>query len=176
VNDSSARHIDVGAVLDSARFRGLPLLVMLCAACITIDGWLRYPDMGPASPALARDWGSERGALAPALAAALIEMAVGGFTLGAYGNRSGRRLALLISVACFAIGTLATTWVPNVSMLIILRFVTGIGLGGALPNATALMAEFAPTKLPQSTSVMGRSGRWIEQASLSAAFERAASG
>jgi len=143
--------VDVNEVLDTARFRGLPLLVMACAACITILDGFDIQIMGLAAPAVAREWGVDRAALAPAFAAALIGMAVGGFLLGAYGDRNGRRPAILLSVLCFGVGTLATAWSPSVSALVVLRFLTGVGLGGALPNATALMSEFAPPKVRGQT-------------------------
>lgn len=146
-NEINADRVNVGEVIDSARFRGLPLLVLLSAACITILDGFDIQIMGLASPALAREWGIDRSALVPAFAAALVGMAAGGFALGWYGDRHGRRPALLLSVLCFALGTLATTWAANVPMLIVLRLLTGIGLGGALPNATALMAEFAPPRV-----------------------------
>jgi MFS transporter, AAHS family, 4-hydroxybenzoate transporter len=147
MNDMNGERVNVGEVLDLARFRGLPLLVLLSAGCITILDGFDIQIMGLASPALAREWGIDRSALAPAFAAALIGMAAGGFMLGWYGDRHGRRPALLLSVLCFALGTLATTWAANVPMLIVLRLLTGIGLGGALPNATALMAEFSPPRV-----------------------------
>ena len=140
-------HVDVGDILDSARFRGLPLLVMACAVAVMILDGFDIQVMGFAAPALATEWGIGRGALAPAFAASLIGMAVGAFVLGPYGDRRGRRPAILLSVLCFGVGTLATAWAPNLETLIALRFLTGIGLGGALPNATALMAEFAPPKV-----------------------------
>src|SRR6185295_450106 len=113
-NEINADRVDVGEVLDSARFRGLPLLVLLSAGCITILDGFDIQIMGLASPALAREWGIDRSALVPAFAAALVGMATGGFALGWYGDRQGRRAALLLSVLCFALGTLATTWAANV--------------------------------------------------------------
>ena len=151
MHSAPQKNVDVNAVLDTARFRGLPLVVLLCAAFITILDGFDIQIMGLAAPALAHDWGTNRAGLAPAFAAALIGMAVGGFTIGGYGDRNGRRPAILLSVLIFGLGTLATAWANNVSMLIALRFLTGLGLGGALPNATALMAEFAPPKLRAQT-------------------------
>jgi AAHS family 4-hydroxybenzoate transporter-like MFS transporter len=141
---SAGAPVDVAAALDQARFRGLPLLVMLCAAAIMVLDGFDIQVIGFAAPALAAEFSVERGALAPALAASLIGMACGGFILGPWGDRRGRRPALLLSTAIFGLGTTVSAASMSIEQLVVLRFLTGIGLGGALPNATALMAEFAP--------------------------------
>jgi AAHS family 4-hydroxybenzoate transporter-like MFS transporter len=73
-------------------------------------------------------------------------MAIGSFAIGVVGDRWGRRPALLASVVLFGVTTLLGATAGNLWALAAWRFLTGIGLGGALPNATALMAEFAPPR------------------------------
>jgi MFS transporter, AAHS family, 4-hydroxybenzoate transporter len=58
----------------------------------------------------------------------------------------GRRRTLLLSTALFGIATLLAATATSVAMLALWRFVTGIGLGGALTSATALVAEFSPRR------------------------------
>jgi MFS transporter, AAHS family, 4-hydroxybenzoate transporter len=147
MNTSNQVSVDAGAVLDAAKFRGLPALVLLCTAVVMILDGFDIQVIGFAAPALAADFGVERSAFARALAASLIGMATGSFLLGPWGDRHGRRPALLISTVLFGLATLATAGASSLTALTVLRFVTGIGLGGALPNATALMAEFAPPKV-----------------------------
>jgi AAHS family 4-hydroxybenzoate transporter-like MFS transporter len=144
---TDAPPVEVDTVMDRARFSGLPLLVMVCTAAIMIIDGFDIQVMGFAAPAMAAEFGIERSAFAPAFAAALIGMAVGGFTLGPWGDRHGRRPAVLLSTLVFGVGTLATAAAANLEHVVALRFLTGIGLGGALPNATALMAEFAPPRV-----------------------------
>ena len=55
-------------------------------------------------------------------------------------------MALIGCVATFGLATIATAMVHGLAGLTILRFVTGMGTGGALPNASALTAEFAPLR------------------------------
>jgi AAHS family 4-hydroxybenzoate transporter-like MFS transporter len=133
--------VNVDTVLDSAKFSGLPVLVLLCAGCITVLDGFDIQVMGLTAPSIAGEWTINRSALAPAFAAALLGMAIGGFAFGWMGDRYGRRPAVLAAVLVFALGTILTALSTNLSMLIALRLITGIGLGGALPNATALMAE-----------------------------------
>jgi MFS transporter, AAHS family, 4-hydroxybenzoate transporter len=147
MNSHADTPVDVGAVLDQAQFRGLPLLVMFCAAMIMVLDGFDIQVIGLAAPALAAEFGVERSALAPALAASLLGMACGGFALGPWGDRRGRRPALLLSAAIFGFGTVASAAATSLEQLVVLRLLTGVGLGGALPNATALMAEFAPPRV-----------------------------
>ena len=73
-------------------------------------------------------------------------MAAGSPFAGYWGDRWGRRPALIGCVALFGLATVATSFVHSVFALAVLRFVTGLGAGGAVPNATAFAAEFAPLR------------------------------
>jgi AAHS family 4-hydroxybenzoate transporter-like MFS transporter len=138
--------VDVDEVLDRIRLRGLPLLVVFCASVILVLDGFDIQVIGIAAPAIVADWGIDRGALAPALAASLLGMAVGAAGIGPIGDRWGRRPAVLICTVVFGAGTLLAATANGVASLVLWRFVTGAGLGGALPGVTALMAEFSPPK------------------------------
>jgi AAHS family 4-hydroxybenzoate transporter-like MFS transporter len=73
-------------------------------------------------------------------------MAIGAAGIGALGDRWGRRRTLVLSTALFGLATLLSATATSVASLAIWRFFTGIGLGGALTAATALIAEFSPRK------------------------------
>lgn len=138
--------VNVDDVLDTARLRGLRLIVAICAGVILVLDGFDIQVIGFAAPALVADLALERGALAPALAASLLGMAFGAAGIGAIGDRWGRRPALLLSTALFGSTTLLAATATSVEALVVWRFATGIGLGGALPSATALMAEFWPQR------------------------------
>jgi MFS transporter, AAHS family, 4-hydroxybenzoate transporter len=134
--------VNVDAVLDAARLRGVALNVAICAGAILILDGLDIQVIGMAAPDLVKDFGIDRSALAPALAAALLGMAFGASGVGALGDRWGRRPALLASTFLFGFATLLAATSRNVTELAVWRLITGIGLGGALPSAAALLAEF----------------------------------
>ncbi|MFZ5492859.1 MAG: MFS transporter [Pseudomonadota bacterium] len=117
----------------------------LCTLIVLLDGF----DVQAAAftgPALAVAWGLERSSMGPVFAAGLAGMAVGALLIGPLGDRFGRRPALLGSVVVFGSFTLLTAASQNFEQLLTMRFLTGLGLGGALPNTTALISEYAPRR------------------------------
>jgi len=90
------------------------------------------------------EFGIERSALGPALAASVLGMCLGAIAIGRIGDRFGRRPALLASTVLFGATTLLGATATGVASLAAWRFLTGLGLGAALPSAVALMAEFSP--------------------------------
>lgn len=115
----------------------------LCAATMLVEGYDAQL-MGYVVPGIARDWGVAPGSLTAAIAAGLVGMMLGGFLIAPLADSYGRRRVVLYSVIAFAILTIATAFVQTLPALIVLRLLTGFGLGGAMPNAIAITAEFSP--------------------------------
>jgi MFS transporter, AAHS family, 4-hydroxybenzoate transporter len=137
---------DIGTMLDEGPWsRYQKLLVVGTALTIILDG-LDNQLLGAAVPALMREWGQARRAFDPVLAGGMVGMMVGGATGGFIGDRIGRRVALLGSVMTFGLVTVLVAFAGDVTTLGILRFLSGLGLGGAMPNAAALSSEYVPRR------------------------------
>ncbi len=138
--------IDIGATLDQGRWTPCQkALTLLAAIAVMFDGF-DIQILGFAIPSIMREWHLARASFAPVAAIGLAGMAVGSPLAGYFGDRAGRRLALIACVALFGAATIATAFSQGLTGLTILRFITGMGVGGALPNASALAAEFAPMR------------------------------
>ena len=140
--------IDVAKVLDEGRFTTYQkLLIFGTALTIILDG-IDNQLLPNAIPRLMEEWGKPRGDFIGALGWGPFGMMIGGLIGGLLGDRMGRRTALLGSVITFAILTFAIAFVPegDVGMLGLLRFLAGVGLGGAMPNAATLASEYVPRK------------------------------
>jgi MFS transporter, AAHS family, 4-hydroxybenzoate transporter len=138
--------VDVGVVLDEGRWSGYQkLLILGTALTIILDG-IDNQLLGNAIPSMMKDWSLTRGAFSTALAAGPLGMMLGGVFGGMLGDRIGRRTALLSSVIAFAALTFAVATVNNVTFLGLFRFLCGLGLGGAMPNAAALASEYVPRR------------------------------
>jgi AAHS family 4-hydroxybenzoate transporter-like MFS transporter len=136
----------------------LPVSVFVGTFLIMVLDGFDLQLIGFAAPALIAEFGIERSALGPALAASVIGMSIGAVAIGPVGDAFGRRPALLISAAWFGLMTLLTINAGRVETLMMWRFLTGIGLGAALPGAVALMAEFTPARHRSQLVVMSLLG------------------
>jgi AAHS family 4-hydroxybenzoate transporter-like MFS transporter len=96
---------------------------------------------------LSRDWHLPREILGSIFSAALVGLMIGYLAIAPLSARFGHKRMMLTSTMLFAVFTMLTVFATNVTELIGLRFLTGIGLGAAAPSAVALTCEFAPKRL-----------------------------
>jgi AAHS family 4-hydroxybenzoate transporter-like MFS transporter len=138
--------VDVGHVLDTGPWTTVQkVIVFLAALSIVMDGFDGQL-IGFAIPVLIKEWGITRGDFAPAVAAGLFGMGIGSACAGIFADRFGRRLAIVGSVLLFGVATSAIGFSQNVPMIAALRFIAGLGIGGCLPSATTMSAEFTPAR------------------------------
>jgi AAHS family 4-hydroxybenzoate transporter-like MFS transporter len=138
--------IEIGQILDRGPWPRLGKLVtLLCALALVFDGF-DISIVGFAIPSILRDWHLSRASFAPLLVIGLAGMTIGSLSAGAIGDRIGRRAALLSSVTLFGVGTVASAFAPNLLAIDLLRFIAAAGIGGAMPNAATMSAEFTPLK------------------------------
>ncbi len=150
---SSVVEIDVPALIDRLPIGTFQIRVLLiCAAVLFVDGFDTQA-IGYVAPALAQEWKLARGALGPVFSAGLFGLMLGAIAFGTLADRVGRKRIIVIATAAFGLGTLATMLAQDATSLIALRFLTGLGLGGAMPNAVALTSELAPHRR-RATMVM----------------------
>ncbi|WP_027818663.1 MFS transporter [Paraburkholderia bannensis] len=139
--------VDIGQALDDGPFTLLQkCVVVLAALSIVVDGFDSQL-IGFAIPMLIKEWGITRNAFAPVVAAGLIGMGIGSACAGLFADRFGRRWAVIGSVLVFGAATCSIGLAPNVAVIAALRFVAGLGIGGALPSSTTMTAEYTPARM-----------------------------
>jgi AAHS family 4-hydroxybenzoate transporter-like MFS transporter len=138
------RSVDVQTLLNEHPFSGFQWLIFaLCFLIVLLDGF-DTAAIGYIAPSLITEWGVERPALAPVLSAALFGLAGGALSAGPLADRFGRKAVLIASVLVFGVACLLSSFAGSLNQLVIWRFVTGLGLGAAMPNAVTLMSEYCP--------------------------------
>ncbi|ABX37080.1 major facilitator superfamily MFS_1 [Delftia acidovorans SPH-1] len=142
--DAAATGVNVQTLLNEHPFSGFQWVIFaLCFLIVLLDGF-DTAAIGYIAPSLIGEWGVSKPALAPVLSAALFGLAAGALFSGPLADRLGRKTVLVGSVAVFAVSCLASGFSPDIWTLAMLRFVTGLGLGAAMPNAVTLMSEYCP--------------------------------
>ena len=140
----AARTVDVQTFLNEHPFSGFQWVIFaLCFCVVLLDGF-DTAAIGYIAPSLITEWGVERPALAPVLSAALFGLAFGALSSGPLADRLGRKVVLVGSVLIMGVACLASAFAGSLDHLVVWRFITGLGLGAAMPNAVTLMSEYCP--------------------------------
>ena len=123
----------------------------LCWIAVLLDGF-DLVVVGTVVPTLQspEEWALSGAGTTFVITIGLVGMMIGALTVGTLTDLVGRRKALIGAVAAFSLLTLACAFAPNEIVFGVLRFLAGIGLGGCLPTAIAMVNEFTRS---------GRSGR-----------------
>lgn len=142
--ETADNRVDVAATVDNAPLGNLQLRVaLLCGIIAMLDGF-DTQSIAFVAPTLKDLWSIDAGAFGPIFGAGLLGLMVGQLILGPLADRIGRRPVILLCTAWFGAFALFTAFAENWTTLLVLRFLTGIGLGGAMPNIIALTSEFSP--------------------------------
>jgi MFS transporter, AAHS family, benzoate transport protein len=123
----------------------------LCWLAVLLDGF-DLVVVGTVVPVLQEpeEWGLSGAGTTFVITIGLVGMMIGALLVGQITDRVGRRAALIGAVAGFSLLTLLCAFAPNAIVFGVLRFLAGLGLGGCLPTAIAMVNEFTRA---------GRSGR-----------------
>jgi AAHS family 4-hydroxybenzoate transporter-like MFS transporter len=134
------------AVMNGAKISSLQILTLvLCFLVVAADGF-DVAAAGYVAPLLKREWMLTAPQMGPIFGAGLFGLTIGSFVFGPMADRIGRRRVIVVSMLLFAAGSIACGYADSVSTLVTLRFLTGLGLGGAMPAALTLSSEFAPER------------------------------
>lgn len=133
-------------LVDGQRIRAFNLsLLGWSFLAMLVDGYDLYAAAFSA-PSLVREWGLAKSALAPMFSASLLGILFGAPLLGWVGDRWGRRAAMIAGCILCGAFSLLSARAGSLNELVWLRFLTGLGLGGIMPNAISLNAELAPKR------------------------------
>ena len=137
---------EIGTLIDTRTLTGRQVsIIVLCGLVVLLDGF-DLQTMALAVPSLTQEWQAESATFSLALSAALIGMLLGSAIVAPLGDRVGRRPVLIAGMIAVGGGSLLTALAADPTDLSIWRFLTGLGLGMSLPNATALTSEYVPLR------------------------------
>lgn len=138
--------VTVQSIIDGGRLSALQWTVFVLGCLIILADGLDAGAIGYIAPSVMEEWGIDKKDLGPVLSAALIGMSLGALGSGPLADRFGRRWVVIATTFLFGIAMLLSATSQNLGHLEIWRFLTGLGLGAAMPNIATLLAEYMPKK------------------------------
>ncbi len=137
---------EIGQLIDQRKLSSLQITVIILSALVVwLDGY-HIQSMALIVPTLSAQWSMKSADFSLVLTSALLGIAIGGAFLAPLGDRFGRRILLIASMAFLGLASIGTSFSGNPTQLLIWRFLTGLALGASLTNATALTTEYLPSK------------------------------
>jgi AAHS family 4-hydroxybenzoate transporter-like MFS transporter len=141
------RIVNVSSIVDNQPVTRITILVfVLCFLAMISDGY-DLGVVGIAAPGIVKNFNVARSEMAPIFSAALFGMLIGAFICGTLSDRFGRRFGILTACLTISVASFFCAATSSFSNLLWFRFFVGLGIGGLIPNVTALVAEFAPKRV-----------------------------
>ncbi|ALH94610.1 MFS transporter [Acinetobacter equi] len=93
---------------------------------------------------MAEDWAMTPTEKGWVVSIGFVGMAIGAVLSGGLADRIGRKTVFAVTLVIYSIATAACAFAPNLTWLLVFRFIVGLGLGGQLPVAVTLVSEYIP--------------------------------
>jgi AAHS family 4-hydroxybenzoate transporter-like MFS transporter len=139
--------VDVAEIIGAQRFGAFQLrIVILCGLVQFLDGFDTQA-LAYAAPALREAWHLTPQALGPVFGFGAFGTGIGSVLLSPLADIFGRKKIMITAVTLFGLLTLCTVALTSIDQMLILRPLTGFGLGAALPLTFVVANEFAPGRI-----------------------------
>ncbi|HTQ36420.1 MAG TPA: MFS transporter [Steroidobacteraceae bacterium] len=165
--------VDVGEVIDSASYFWVPFGITVMMVIIMLTDGFGLFTTGYIGPEIVKSWSIPKDQLSWISYTQMAGMAVGSVGLGWISDHIGRKKAYFSCLALQFVGSLLCYHAGNITTLAAFRFITGLGLGGITPLATALISEWTSKKVrslvvacvivsvPLGGSLTGMLAKWL---------------
>lgn len=140
------KELNIREFIDSRKLSKLQIMLITIGLIGALLDGLDVVIIGFIAPALKADWGLTNSDLAPIMSAALAGLAFGAIALGPLSDKIGRKKVLCLCLLGFGVFTLLTAISSSINEIVFWRFLTGIFMGGILPQIVTLITDYCPLK------------------------------
>jgi AAHS family 4-hydroxybenzoate transporter-like MFS transporter len=150
--------IHIAPLLDDMKIGSYHIgIFILCFITLFLDG-VDFAAVIVTAPAILRDWQLEPKVMGTIFGVGNLGLLIGAVAFGKLGDVYGRRLGIIAGVLVYSLPALATAFADSYTHLLVLRFLTCVGLGGVLPNVVTLLTEGAPKRVRGSSILLALVG------------------
>jgi AAHS family 4-hydroxybenzoate transporter-like MFS transporter len=138
--------VDVGALIENQRLGWFHFALLLNTSLVMFIEGYDMQVTSYAAPAIIKAWHLTNAYFGPVFGFALFGNLLGGTVLGHLADRFGRKRVIIVGSLFFGAFTFAAAYSTSLNMLLVTRFLAGLGLGASIPAAIALTVEYAPSR------------------------------
>jgi MFS transporter, AAHS family, 4-hydroxybenzoate transporter len=139
--------LTVNEIIDRQPVRRFQIwTIVLCGIVLILDGF-DAQTIGFLAPSVSQSLHIPLNAFGPIFSASLVGLMIAAMAAGPIADRWGRKWPVISSTLMFAVFSILTAHVRSFNQLLLFRFLTGVGLGGAMPNVVAIASEYSPKRL-----------------------------
>jgi MFS transporter, AAHS family, 4-hydroxybenzoate transporter len=120
--------------------------IVLCGIVLTLDGF-DAQSIGFLAPSISGALAIPLKSFGPIFSASLFGLMIAAMATGPIADRWGRKWPVISSTLLFAVFSILNAHATSFNQLLAFRFLTGLGLGGAMPNVVAIASEYSPRRL-----------------------------
>jgi MFS transporter, AAHS family, 4-hydroxybenzoate transporter len=143
---AGVRTLTVGEIIDRSPLSAYQIwMIVLCGMLLILDGYDALT-MGYLTAPISAATHIPVHSFGPILSASLFGLMLAAMGSGPIADRWGRKWPVIVSVIVFGIFAALTARAHTYEQLLVYRFLTGLGLGGAMPNVVAIASEYAPKR------------------------------
>ena len=147
MDNARRRPLTVNEIIDGRPLSRFQIYtIALCGLVLLLDGF-DTQCIGFLAPSISESLAIPLKNFGPIFSAGLVGLMIAAMAMGPVADRWGRKWPVVFSALTFAIFALLTARAASLRQLILFRFLTGLGLGGAMPNVVALTSEYSPKRL-----------------------------
>ena len=146
-SSASTSAVNVTRLIDDGPLTRFQIVTIVCCALVSALDGIDTQSIGVAAPFIAEELGVKLAHFGPIFSSALVGATVGAASFGPLADRFGRKTLLIVAVLLIGGFTILTVFANSVPMLMAIRVLAGLGLGGATPCFIALTSEYTPARL-----------------------------
>ncbi len=136
----------IRSVFDNGRIAGIQIMVLVCSIILNMLDGFDVTAMAFTVHSIGEQLQIAPNLLGLVFSAALAGMMAGAMFIAPISDVIGRRKMILVCIATIGLSMCLTAYASSIGELILLRFITGLGVGGMLASLAALTAEYSPEK------------------------------
>ena len=134
-SSASTSAVNVTRLIDDGPLTRFQIVTIICCALVSALDGIDTQSIGVAAPFIAEELGVKLAHFGPIFSSALVGATVGAASFGPLADRFGRKTLLIVAVLLIGGGfTILTVFANSVPMLMAIRVLAGLGLGGATPS------------------------------------------